>query len=1099
MHCDDDIDWGPPPISAAVALHADPQSIEDPPIPMDKRRIRYSEFGEAPLLLRDPPPRPTAATGAEAEAPCYNDDYVDDEDEDQEKHFMATKPWLGAIYPPKRFIRDEANPHKVFDENYNNWEAPPVTFKLDYVMGYKARDSRDNLHWVDYDTVVFPAAAVGIVFDIKSRDQFFYFGHTDDIITLDFHRGRKLVASGSLGANWDCQLCIWNIESQSFIVEKQNLTRIHQFGVVAVNFNPSGTLVCCLGLDEHHSVAVVDVDTGLIVAKCPADKNRVLHCKFALCENVDRETYFVTIGVCHICFWRPSDECGAAAAGASHVTANLPDGVDRPRTVLQITGAPLERRLFWERGNTSTHSIDKACALSLEFTAFHTLVGWTDGVVLMFNTATHDLIRVLNVTIKTLKELGPDASEVLINQLRVFSIVRLVDYKEKKGMTPRKDSPVKVDTVAIATAEGLVHFYTFQSESGAKFEVEARSNVTADGQPLDLNMLDSRTATEKQEFVNCARSMSWEPTLQQLLVGTTLTTIYILDIRKCMKTKPVSQVLLAGHYGDIKDPFVYGELWGIDTHPSKQMIISCADDCTVRLWELKESVEVARFDVGRKAYKCSYSGDGSMVAVCFRGGGFCVLNGTLTAAYIPLRIDSKGCSTDISFSPDGRYLALGIGRNVDIYELIRKGRKQNPISKEITYDAVGVKLLGSCCGHTSEIDAFDWSLTSNLIQCCSIGYEILYFEIPSCDQVTGVKALAEQLWYTQTCTLGWSVQGIWPRYADGTDVNAVGKSRSENFLTTVDDYGLVKLYNFPCIGSGLDRKTGKLNIRPKCHEFRGHSSHVTNTAWTFDDTYCITTGGADLSMFVWEVKYGAYPKPKHFLNAARVEKIRPHPQLGLVEVTDDELKAQRTVDSAVQPPLPSCYMCDFVYTRDVEQECPRCFASRAIPQPVLRKAWKGKEKFLSGHPTSDFIKFIREQRRLMKEERIQKKTGIKPSPTDPAVTSPAPAAATSSGTTSRYRQPTQTFARYTKQQQQQRKTIEEAPRLEATWKPGSVKPAPAGNIGSDSDEEEIAKKIREAAAIQRKNAQATAAKSVTTEGPPQPKTKKTSGPDLRDY
>ena len=41
------------------------------------------------------------------------------------------------------------------------------------------------------------------------------------------------------------------------------------------------------------------------------------------------------------------------------------------------------------------------------------------------------------------------------------------------------------------------------------------------------------------------------------------------------------------------------------------------------------------------------------------------------------------------------------------------------------------------------------------------------------EQVTNASSLRNQEWSSWTCTLGWPVQGIWPAFADGTDVNAV--------------------------------------------------------------------------------------------------------------------------------------------------------------------------------------------------------------------------------------------------------------------------------------------------------------------------------------
>ena len=40
--------------------------------------------------------------------------------------------------------------------------------------------------------------------------------------------------------------------------------------------------------------------------------------------------------------------------------------------------------------------------------------------------------------------------------------------------------------------------------------------------------------------------------------------------------------------------------------------------------------------------------------------------------------------------------------------------------------------------------------------------------------------------------------GIWPDGADGTDVNSVDRSRKKQLLATGDDFGTVSLYRYPC-------------------------------------------------------------------------------------------------------------------------------------------------------------------------------------------------------------------------------------------------------------------------------------------------------------
>jgi microtubule-associated protein-like 5 len=47
--------------------------------------------------------------------------------------------------------------------------------------------------------------------------------------------------------------------------------------------------------------------------------------------------------------------------------------------------------------------------------------------------------------------------------------------------------------------------------------------------------------------------------------------------------------------------------------------------------------------------------------------------------------------------------------------------------------------------------------------------------------------------------IGWSVQGIWPPGSDMSDINSVDRHCGNKLLATADDFGLVKLFRFPCI------------------------------------------------------------------------------------------------------------------------------------------------------------------------------------------------------------------------------------------------------------------------------------------------------------
>lgn len=57
-------------------------------------------------------------------------------------------------------------------------------------------------------------------------------------------------------------------------------------------------------------------------------------------------------------------------------------------------------------------------------------------------------------------------------------------------------------------------------------------------------------------------------------------------------------------------------------------------------------------------------------------------------------------------------------------------------------------------------------------------------------------------WDSWTSILGPEVHGIWPKYSQVNDVNAADASFGHMTIVTGDDFGLVKLFRFPCIKKG---------------------------------------------------------------------------------------------------------------------------------------------------------------------------------------------------------------------------------------------------------------------------------------------------------
>jgi len=265
------------------------------------------------------------------------------------------------------------------------------------------------------------------------------------------------------------------------------------------------------------------------------------------------------------------------------------------------------------------------------------------------------------------------------------------------------------------------------------------------------------------------------------------------------------------------------ELWGLAVHPTSKFFVTASDDMSVRVWDSRAMQEVSEAFLGVKIRACAYSPDGSQIALATFDGRVRVLSGDLQVKIADVAVASEWCQA-IAFSPDGHILAVGSHDNT-IYLL----------------DTKSFALRAKCKGHHSYITAFDFSVDSKFIQSVSGDYELLFWDCVTGKQIKSATEMRDIKWNTTNCTLGWSVQGIWPPDADGTDVNSV--SASGSLLVSGDDFRRVKLFKYPCP-----------KAQSKCKEYKGHSEFVVNVRFSADGKHCYSVGGKDKAIIQWALK-----------------------------------------------------------------------------------------------------------------------------------------------------------------------------------------------------------------------------------------------------
>ena len=105
----------------------------------------------------------------------------------------------------------------------------------------------------------------------------------------------------------------------------------------------------------------------------------------------------------------------------------------------------------------------------------------------------------------------------------------------------------------------------------------------------------------------------------------------------------------------------------------------------------------------------------------------------------------------------------------------------------------------------------------------------------------GATKLRDEEWATFSCKLGWPVQGVFPPGVDGSHVNGVDRNPSKSLLATGDDWGMVNIYNYPCLKDAKSRA------------FRAHSSHVVRVKFSPKGDYVYSVGGFDSTLMIWKL------------------------------------------------------------------------------------------------------------------------------------------------------------------------------------------------------------------------------------------------------
>ena len=227
--------------------------------------------------------------------------------------FMAIKPWRGAIFRPTHY--NEPNPDK-----------PDERYKLEYVFGYRAEDSRNNLFYNKEGNIVYMTACLGVILNKRTNDQTFFggievehhekqsardlFNHTNDIMAMEVSNDRKIACSGQNGSqpSWFIWDAITGEVYRRFILPKGAR------GVVAIGFSEDNAYVATIDNSDDHVVRVFDVQTSKLIFEQKTGGNQVFDLEWS---RKPGHYEFATCGVKHFIVFKPLENIGKSGVSGS--------------------------------------------------------------------------------------------------------------------------------------------------------------------------------------------------------------------------------------------------------------------------------------------------------------------------------------------------------------------------------------------------------------------------------------------------------------------------------------------------------------------------------------------------------------------------------------------------------------------------------------------------------------------------------------------------------------------------------------------------------------------------------------------------------------
>lgn len=363
------------------------------------------------------------------------------------------------------------------------------------------------------------------------------------------------------------------------------------------------------------------------------------------------------------------------------------------------------------------------------------------------------------------------------------------------------------------------------------------SCVRLDGTQMSTESTSEKITIAGSDFEMAPRAIAYAN--KQVYIGSKSNQIVSSDL-----TGKTTAMVVDGHDDQV---------WGLCSHSSLPYVCTGGYNNSVKIWNTstRANTESFRFpEVLRPDGKpereqvvtCAWSEDGSMIAV-----------GTESSKVALFAFDSNA-------GPGKQLLLIHLfiippktrNASVEAVSYCRFAQDNSRLavghmdSRTYIFDITDKKLVPwkKALSEVAAPSHVQFSADNTMLRVFTRDYEISHWQLDNRTKrgarITTLPDPDVVAWAGDPLIAGWDVQGLYQAEWDGTDLNDA--CVSGNLIASGDDYGWVRLHNYPAINRDMHRK------------YQAHSAFVVGTEWTGKGDYLMSVGGNDCAIFQWRLK-----------------------------------------------------------------------------------------------------------------------------------------------------------------------------------------------------------------------------------------------------